>query len=243
MKQVNTVIILSLGLDLNDQKISESTAWHWLVKLGYKLKEVKKGVYVDGHEHEDVVAYCQNFLEQFTANESHTYQDEDLEPVEPVLAHGEKLHIPIMHDKKMPLQKKGHGHAIHVSNFIVEQTGRLVLSEAQLHQNATLPERLCGWHQTMNFAGDLTPDHPDFEFCGQPKGMYFEGGKWREGCWGVSDMQVVVGSSGKIMSQAIKPGLKQQTIREMERSQPEGFIYYENHAWTKTRKVVQGYRV
>jgi len=69
MKQVNTVIIPSLGLDLNGQKISESTAQRWLAKLGYELKEVKKGVYVDGHEREDVVAYRQKFLEQFTANE------------------------------------------------------------------------------------------------------------------------------------------------------------------------------
>jgi len=69
MRQVNTVIIPSLGLDLNGQKISESTARRWLAKLGYELKEVKKGVYVDGHEREDVVAYRQKFLEQFTANE------------------------------------------------------------------------------------------------------------------------------------------------------------------------------
>jgi len=43
-------------------------------------------------------------------------------------------------DGKMPLRKKGHGRAIHVSDFIVEQTGRLALSEAQLRQNAALPE-------------------------------------------------------------------------------------------------------
>lgn len=35
-----------------------------------------------------------------------------------------------IHDGKMPLQKKGHGRAIHVSDFIVKQTGRLALSEA-----------------------------------------------------------------------------------------------------------------
>jgi hypothetical protein len=69
MKQVNTVIIPSLGLDLSGQKISQSTAQRWLAKLGYELKEVKKGVYVDGHEREDVIAYRQKFLEQFTANE------------------------------------------------------------------------------------------------------------------------------------------------------------------------------
>ena len=29
----------------------------------------------------------------------HTYTDEELEPVEPNLGPGEKLHIPIMHDE------------------------------------------------------------------------------------------------------------------------------------------------
>lgn len=69
MKQVNTVIIPSLGLDLAGQKISEATARRWLVKLGYALKEAKKGMYVDGHEREDVVEYRQKFLEEFAKND------------------------------------------------------------------------------------------------------------------------------------------------------------------------------
>jgi len=50
MKQVNNHILPSLGLDSGGQKISEDTARRWLAKLGYELKEVKKGIYVDGHE-------------------------------------------------------------------------------------------------------------------------------------------------------------------------------------------------
>ncbi|KIJ30893.1 hypothetical protein M422DRAFT_267500 [Sphaerobolus stellatus SS14] len=44
----------------------------------------------------------------------------------------------------MPLRKKGDGRAIHVSDFIVEQTGRLVLNEEQRNFNDNLPvnERL-----------------------------------------------------------------------------------------------------
>lgn len=77
--------------------------------------------------------------------------------MEPTLGPREKLHVPVMHDEsifranelrrrvyvtkgKMPLRKKGQGHAIHVSDFIVEQTGRLTLSEEQLHRNDTLPD-------------------------------------------------------------------------------------------------------
>ncbi|KIK75249.1 hypothetical protein PAXRUDRAFT_173358 [Paxillus rubicundulus Ve08.2h10] len=58
MKQVNETIIPSLGLDLGGQKIWEGTARHWLAKLGYELKEARKGLYVDGHEWPDVVEYC-----------------------------------------------------------------------------------------------------------------------------------------------------------------------------------------
>lgn len=86
-----------------------------------------------------------------------TYTDDGLDPVEPNLRDGEKLHVPVFHDEtiiranelrrrvyvrkgRMPLRKKGPGRAIHVSDFIVEQTGRLTLSESQLQENATLPK-------------------------------------------------------------------------------------------------------
>lgn len=68
MRQVNEVIIPALGLDLGGQKISESCAVRWLSKLGYSMTEVKKGVYVDGHEREDVVEYRRNFLSDVAAN-------------------------------------------------------------------------------------------------------------------------------------------------------------------------------
>ena len=69
MKQVNEVIMPLLGLDLDGQNISEVTTRRWLAKLGYELKEVKKGIYVDGHEREDVVTYRKSFLRQFGDNE------------------------------------------------------------------------------------------------------------------------------------------------------------------------------
>ena len=39
----------------------------------------------------------------------------------------------------MPLRKKGEGHAIHISDFIVEQTGRIALSERLQQENTDLP--------------------------------------------------------------------------------------------------------
>ncbi|KAI5992740.1 hypothetical protein EDD15DRAFT_2368025 [Pisolithus albus] len=69
MKQVNDVIIPSLGLDAGGHHISEMTAHQWLAKLGYELKEFKKGIYIDGHEREGVVAYRKEFLSRFSENE------------------------------------------------------------------------------------------------------------------------------------------------------------------------------
>ena len=59
----------SLGLDLDGQNISEVTACQWLAKLDYELKEVKKEIYVDGHEQEDMVTYWKTSLRQFDDNE------------------------------------------------------------------------------------------------------------------------------------------------------------------------------
>jgi len=69
LKQVNEVIIPGLGLDLGGRRISKQYARRWLVKLGYELKEVRKGMYIDGHEHTDVVEYQKNFLMEFSKNE------------------------------------------------------------------------------------------------------------------------------------------------------------------------------
>src|SRR5882672_4553936 len=84
-----------------------------------------------------------------------TYADDTLEPVEPILHSGERLHVPVAHDEsifhsndlrrrvwvregKMPLRKKGQGRAIHVSDFIVEHTGRLKFTAEQIRDNAAL---------------------------------------------------------------------------------------------------------
>lgn len=68
-KQVNTVIIPALGLDLGGHQISERCVLCWLHKLGYKMTEVQKGIYVDGHEREDVVDYRWKFLEMIAKND------------------------------------------------------------------------------------------------------------------------------------------------------------------------------
>jgi hypothetical protein len=49
---VNQFLLPTLGIE---SEISESTAVRWLKKLGFKLRRVQKGVYVHGHEREDVI--------------------------------------------------------------------------------------------------------------------------------------------------------------------------------------------
>lgn len=41
-------------------KISIDTARIWLYHLEFWVLDRKKGIYIDGHEGEDVVTYCQN---------------------------------------------------------------------------------------------------------------------------------------------------------------------------------------
>ena len=47
--------------------IGVETARKWLHELGFEVLDKKKGVYIDGHEREDVVKHRQKFLRQLVA--------------------------------------------------------------------------------------------------------------------------------------------------------------------------------
>lgn len=50
----------------NGGHICEKTAGLWLKLLGFSaVDEMKKGVYIDGHEREDVVAYRTQFVQTY----------------------------------------------------------------------------------------------------------------------------------------------------------------------------------
>jgi len=55
---LNASILPGLGIILKNP-LSERTARQWLIKLGWCQTVVRKGVYMDGHEREDVVKYQQ----------------------------------------------------------------------------------------------------------------------------------------------------------------------------------------
>ena len=86
----------------------------------------------------------------------YTYDDKTMEPIAPQLGPGEKLHVLCTHDEcyvhvnecarrqwlasgQQPLRKKGNGHGIHISDWILETHGRLVLNASEIAAQAALP--------------------------------------------------------------------------------------------------------
>ncbi|EAU83213.1 hypothetical protein CC1G_11674 [Coprinopsis cinerea okayama7 len=164
--QVNHVIIPGIGFDLDGKTISERGAIRWLIKLGYTLSNVKKGVYIDGHERPDVVKSRKTLLDRLAEDEHlrYTFDDKTLEPIPPKLGPGEKCHIPVFQDESifrtndlrqrvwvktkglngnapaLPLRKKGAGRSQMVSDFIVELTGHLKLTNELIEAQRPLPE-------------------------------------------------------------------------------------------------------
>ncbi|KAF8493765.1 hypothetical protein F5888DRAFT_1806092 [Russula emetica] len=59
-RYVNKFLLPSLQLE---DSISKVTTVRWLTKLGFKLSQVQKGVYVDGHERPDVVEAQRVFID------------------------------------------------------------------------------------------------------------------------------------------------------------------------------------
>jgi hypothetical protein len=87
------------------KSISRACTYRWLSRLGFYKSEVKKGVYVDGHEREDVIAYRQEvFLPEMAKLDSYTRQymkrdDGTWQVIEPSLPPGIKPHVIYYHDE------------------------------------------------------------------------------------------------------------------------------------------------
>jgi hypothetical protein len=92
------------------------------------------------------------------------YDDVTMEPIPPQLAPSEKLHILLPQDKcivnvneqqckvwlldgQQPICKKGKGRAIMILDWICETFGHICLLEAQIANQAKLPEE---WLQVTN---------------------------------------------------------------------------------------------
>ena len=68
-EHVNSVILPALELTKSKATICEWTTINWLCKLGYQCKDVRKGIYIDGHEHPDVIETQAKFLEKMAQYE------------------------------------------------------------------------------------------------------------------------------------------------------------------------------
>ncbi|KAF9504621.1 hypothetical protein BS47DRAFT_1374374 [Hydnum rufescens UP504] len=122
---LNMSILPKLGIALKNPLSNHSACW-WMFKLGFHKTTLQKGVYMDGHECEDIIHYQNNL---------------NLQP-------GEKQIIAQFHDEscfhanefkssawlkwdQSVLQKKSQGCLNHVSDFINEEDGHLVQQNEQ----------------------------------------------------------------------------------------------------------------
>jgi hypothetical protein len=103
-RALNEHILLSLGIELKDNGLSERTARRWLVKLGWRNTRLKKGVYMDGHEREDVREYRNSkFLPLMAKYEKAMVKwnlvNSELKREDPILGPGEKRIVPVFQDE------------------------------------------------------------------------------------------------------------------------------------------------
>lgn len=136
------------------RKIAVETARMWMHELGFEVVMKKKGIFVDGHEREDVVEYRQKFLRRMVAmgflHESNAPTEEaknalptDLDPPQPEVM--EKT-VFLFHDETTfqanddqpslwamkgtnVMRPKLKGSGIMISDFIGERDGYLSLTE------------------------------------------------------------------------------------------------------------------
>ena len=140
-------------------QVHDSTAFRWLIDLGFSQVHHQKGVYFDGHDREDVVLYRNHFLK--------TMEELDKKSITcysstPELAPGEKPLIRVVHDEcsyyansdqshfwgddhTTVLQHKSLGASIMVSDFIDEVRGyvRDNQDQARLLLETISSSRLC----------------------------------------------------------------------------------------------------
>ncbi|KIY48762.1 hypothetical protein FISHEDRAFT_8255, partial [Fistulina hepatica ATCC 64428] len=135
--------------NIRKRSISLRTAQCWLKHFGWRYEHVRKGMYIDGHERDDVVAYRQEFLGRWKEYERRmvTYDSETGEPTFPKgfpITPGTPFRLILItqdectfyandqrklvwnHLSTMPTPlPKGEGQSIMVSDFLTSDWGRL----------------------------------------------------------------------------------------------------------------------
>ena len=102
-RMLNERILPSLGYNLRGN-LSERTARRWLVRLGWRNKLLRKGVYMDGHERPDVVEYRNHtFLPLMVSYQEKMVKWEEegseLVRIDPMLRLGKKRIVGLFQDE------------------------------------------------------------------------------------------------------------------------------------------------
>lgn len=110
--------------DIVDFVSTLRTAQRWLKYFGWRYGKIKKGMYIDGHEREDVVQYRKEFLVRWSEYEKRmvTYDSETGEPNNILqgfpIGNRRPFRLILFEDPKA--QPKGDGQSIMVSEHSVQ---------------------------------------------------------------------------------------------------------------------------
>jgi hypothetical protein len=177
--------------DGTDKELADRTATEWMNRRGYKWTDLKKGVYKDGHERPDVLAYRNDvFLPRLAELEPtfvqwtfpHLDEDPDADPIlvyPQNLPPGVKPRVPVTHDESSFNSKDG-VHKAWVKEdyapFYDKGRGTGIMTSEYLTPGGNLK---------------LPPDYPDDDWPLEPDGdrfnectQFFEFGKdsgWWDG--------------------------------------------------------------
>lgn len=88
-------------MNMSGCTIAVETCRIYMHNWGYSYDTHTKGIYIDGHEREDVIAYRQQFITRFEEYQKRMpfYEEEDMVQKEPNLKDGEKKLILVTHDE------------------------------------------------------------------------------------------------------------------------------------------------
>ena len=139
---------------IQQRKITERSGQQWLKKFWWRYSRKKNGMYIDGHEREDVVTYHQQFVSQFLTcytPRMYTWDNAGVE-TKPVGFNLPGINgcfriIPMTHDEstfhanderktrwihesqKAAPERKGEGASIMISDFLTSEWGRLTSAD------------------------------------------------------------------------------------------------------------------
>ncbi|POW10842.1 hypothetical protein PSTT_05751 [Puccinia striiformis] len=153
LTHVNEVVLPAYNIS---KTIVRSTATRWMAKLGFRPQEYKKSLYSDDHGRPDVVIARKKYIEDYQMYQSRSHlfgaNLNLLAQVEPEVLGKNQETVYIFHDKStvhakerprlawlLPganqIRSKNAGQLIHISNFILETTGRLKLSSEDFEKS------------------------------------------------------------------------------------------------------------